>query len=285
MRGMNDHELELTIRRILVALDASLHSMAALEAASELADAMKAELVGIFVEDVNLLRMAGLPFAREFRYLSGADRPLDSASMERELRIQAEQARQTLAGVAGRRQLRWSFRVVRGQVASELLTAAQEADLLVLGRASWTLTRRVRLGTTARAVAAQAPRPVLLLQHGQAICQPVQLVYDGSSAARRALATAAQLAALTGSPLTVMLVTDAPESGQRLHEEVNARLQAQQVKGHSRQLVKPSAEELAQALHTAGGGTLIISADNPLLEGEGLPTLLDAMDCSVVLVR
>jgi hypothetical protein len=30
---------------------------------------------------------------------------------------------------------------------------------------------------------------------------------------------------------------------------------------------------------------LIISAGHPLLEGEGLPTLLEAMDCSVVLVR
>jgi nucleotide-binding universal stress UspA family protein len=282
---MNDHELEPTIRRILVALDASLHSLAALDAASELAGALKAELVGIFVEDVDLLHLAGLPFAREVQYLSGADRPLDSPGMERELRIQAEQARQTLAGVAERRQIQWSFRVVRGQVATELLIAAQEADLLALGRASWAATRRVRLGTTARMVVSQAPHWGFLLQHGHAICQPVQLVYDGSAAAKQALATATQLAALIGGQLTVMLVTDAPESGQRLQEEVEARLQAQQIKGDYRQLIKPSAEELARALHMVGGGTLIISADNPLLEDEGLPTLLDAMDCSVVLVR
>jgi nucleotide-binding universal stress UspA family protein len=282
---MNADELEPTIHRILVALDASLHSQAALEAASELADALKAELVGIFVEDVNLLRLAGLPFAREVGYPSGSKRPLDNPSMERALRIQAEQARLTLAGVAARHQVRWSFRVVRGQVATELLTAAQEADLLALGRASWASTRRVRLGTTARVVVAQAPRLVLLLQHGHAICQPVQLVYDASSGARRALATAARLAALTGGHLMVMLVTDTPESGQRLQEDVDERLQVQQVKGRYRQLINPAAEELAQALHTAGGGTLIISADQPLLEGEGLPTLLDAVDCSVVLVR
>jgi nucleotide-binding universal stress UspA family protein len=113
----------------------------------------------------------------------------------------------------------------------------------------------------------------------------VQLVYDASSGARQALATAVQLAALTGGHLTVMLVMDAPESGPHLQEEVDDRLQVQQVKGHYRQLVDPTAEELAQALRRAGGGTLIISADHPLLEGEGLPTLLDAMDCSVVLVR
>ena len=285
MRGMNDHILEPTIRRILVALDASQHSLAALEAASELASALKAELVGIFVEDVNLLRLAGLPFAREVEYPSGAARPLDSLIMERELRIQAAQVRQTLAGVASRRQIQWSFRVVRGQVATELLTAAQEADLLALGRASWAATRRVRLGATARVVVSQAPHLVLLLQHGHAICQPVQVVYDASSGARRALATAAQLAGLTGGQLTVMLVTDAPDSAQRLQDEVDVRLQAQQVKGRYRHLVNPSAEELAQALRITGGGTLIIGADHPLLEGEGLPTLLDAMDCSVVLVR
>ncbi len=282
---MNERELEPTIRRILVALDASPHSQAALEAASELADALKAELVGIFVEDVNLLHLAGLPFAREVGYPSGVDRPLDSPIMERELRIQAEQARQTLAGIAVRRHIQWSFRVVRGQVASELLIAAQEADLLALGRASWASTRQVRLGATARVVVAQASRPVLLLQHGHAICQPVQLVYDASSGARRALATAAQLAVLTGGHVTVMLVVDAPESGPHLQEEVDERLQVQQVKGRYRQLVNPTAAELAQALRMAGGGTLIISADHPLLEGEGLPTLLDAMDCSVVLVR
>jgi nucleotide-binding universal stress UspA family protein len=285
MRGMNDHLLEPTIRRILVALDASQHSLAALEAASELAGALKAELVGIFVEDVNLLRLAGLPFAREVEYPSGAARRLDSLIMERELRIQAEQVRQALAGVASQRQIQWSFRVVRGQVATELLTAAQEADLLALGRASWATTRRVRLGATARVVVSQAPHLVLLLQHGHAICQPVQVVYDASSGARRALATAAQLAGLTGGQLTVMLVTDAPDSAQRLQEEVDVRLQVQQVKSRYRHLTNPSAEELAQALRITGGGTLIIAADHPLLEAEGLPTLLDAMDCSVVLVR
>jgi nucleotide-binding universal stress UspA family protein len=282
---MNDRELEPTIRRILVALDASLHSRAALEAAFELAEALNAEIVGIFVEDVNLLRLAELPFAREVGYPSGTDRPLDSLSMERELRIQAEQARQTLAGLAVRRQVRWSFRVVRGRVAAELLTAAQEADLLALGRASWASTRLVPLGATARMVVAQASGPVLLLQHGHAICQPVQLVYDGSPAARRALSTAAQLAVFAGGTLNVMVVTDVPESARRLQEELDARLQAQQVKGRYRHLLKPTAEELAQALRMTGGGTLIISADNPLLQGEGLPTLLDAMDCSVVLVR
>ena len=194
-------------------------------------------------------------------------------------------ARQVLAGVAGRRQLRWSFRVVRGQVTAELLTAAQEADMLAIGRASGAMTRHVRLGGTAREVLAQVALPVLLLQHGHTLCHPVQLVYDGSTAAKRALAAATRVASAAGGHLTVIIVAGAADHAQRLQGETEADLQAQQIQGHYRQLINPTAEELAQALQRAGGGTLIIGADNPLLRGEGLPTLLEAIDCSVLLIR
>jgi hypothetical protein len=113
----------------------------------------------------------------------------------------------------------------------------------------------------------------------------VQLVYGASAGARRALATAVQLGALTGGQVIVTLISDSPDSGQHLQAEVDERLQQHQLKGRFRQLINPTAQELAQSLRLAGGGTLIISADHPLLEGEGLPTLLEVMDCSVILVR
>ena len=46
------------IRRILVALDSSPHSMAALETAVELAANLGARIIGLFVEEANLLRAA-----------------------------------------------------------------------------------------------------------------------------------------------------------------------------------------------------------------------------------
>jgi nucleotide-binding universal stress UspA family protein len=282
---MNDRELEPVIRRILVALDASTHSLAALEAASALAETFEAELVGIFVEDINLLRLAGLPFAREVRYQSSLDRPLDSPSLERGLRVQAEQMRQALAGAAERRRLQWSFRVVRGQVAAELLTAAQEADLLALGRASWPSSRRVRLGGTARLVVANASRAVLLLQCGHAVCSPLIAVYDGSAGAQRALITAARLLPATGGHLTVIVVTDTAEAAASLGSEAAELLQGRRVQIHGRHLVNPTAEHLAHAIHIAGGGTLVISAESPLVEAGGLQTVLEAIDCSALLVR
>jgi len=119
------------IRRVIVGLEPAPQSRAVLEAAAELAGSMEAELVGLFVENVNLLHFAGLPFACEVGLISATRRALDVESMERSLRALAREAHQTLAAVAGRTPVRWSFRVVRGSTADELLAAAAEADLVV----------------------------------------------------------------------------------------------------------------------------------------------------------
>lgn len=134
---MSAEELpEQIIRRILVALDASTDSVAALKTAASLAASLQAELVGLFVEDINLLRLAGLPFASEVQRVTGTGRVLDEAGMERDLQLQASQARRALANAAADAEATWTFRVVRGVVTTEILAAALEADLLTLGRAS-----------------------------------------------------------------------------------------------------------------------------------------------------
>ena len=74
------------VRRILVALDASAHSLAAVEAAARLAEKVDAELEGLFVEDVNLIRLARLELAREIDVLSARLRDLESQQLERQLR-------------------------------------------------------------------------------------------------------------------------------------------------------------------------------------------------------
>ena len=121
----------MTPRRIVVGLDAGPRGRATLEAAAQLAARMQAELVGLFVEDIDLLHLAGLPFAREVGYPSAALRQLDVAAMERALRATAQEVRRMLAGVAGRAPLSWSFRVARGAVLAELRAAAAQGDIVV----------------------------------------------------------------------------------------------------------------------------------------------------------
>lgn len=118
-------------RRIVVLLDASAPGRAALEAAAARAAELDAELVAVFVEDADLLHLAGMPFAREIGFPSATRHELEVPAMERKLRQRAEEARLSVAGLARRRPLQWSFQVARGVLTEEILAAAAEADLIV----------------------------------------------------------------------------------------------------------------------------------------------------------
>src|SRR5690554_5302544 len=82
--------------RVLILLDGSRLSLAALEAAAEIASARNAEVLGIFVEEVNLLRTAGYGFAWEVGGSSGLACLLDSVAIEVRMQTLAETAHHSL---------------------------------------------------------------------------------------------------------------------------------------------------------------------------------------------
>ncbi|HZD10049.1 MAG TPA: universal stress protein [Candidatus Binatia bacterium] len=281
----DEQSQELVIRRILVALDTSAHSLAALETAARLASSVHAELVGLFVEDINLLRLAALPFAKEMRWPSSARRVLDEARMERELQIMAAQARRALAMAAEQAEIEWTFRVVRGTVSDEVLNAALEVDLLSLGRASRPLTRRVRLGSTAQAAAARARGSVLLARKGANPELPIVVTYDGSRAGSRALMAAVHMAQSTDSNLIVLVMTDDAEEAPQLAEDASNLLKNRVAHAEYRYLPTEGEERLPEVLKQEACGLVVLGGESHLLEGERLNDLIDDLDCPVLLVR
>jgi hypothetical protein len=124
-----------------VALDASAGNREAARAAAALARALGVELAGLFVEDANLVRLAGLPFARQIPVSGGPARPVEREALEAQLRALAAAARQDLARAASSVQVTWTFEVRRGALPAEVLAAAGEADLLLLGAGLAALAR------------------------------------------------------------------------------------------------------------------------------------------------
>lgn len=118
-------------RRIVVLLDAAAPGQAALEAAAARAAELEAELLAVFVQDVDLLHLAALPFAREIGFPSATRRELDARVMERKLNQIADEARRSIAEIAKRVPLQWSFQVARGTLSAQTLAAAAEADLVI----------------------------------------------------------------------------------------------------------------------------------------------------------
>lgn len=276
---------KLAIRRILVAIDTSAHSLAALEVAARLAASVHAELVGLFVEDENLLRLAALPFANEVRWPFSSRRGLDQARMERELHLMASQARRALALAAEQAETEWTFRVVRGTVSEEVLNAALEADLLTLGRASRPLTRRVRLGSTAQAAAIRSRHLVLLARKNADPELPIVVTYDGSQVAGRVLDAAVQMAQVSDSNLVVLVMADEAEHAPQLAEEASKHLENRVAHAEYRYLPNNGEEKLSTVLQQERGGLIVLGGESERLRGQRLHELLDELDCPVLLVR
>jgi nucleotide-binding universal stress UspA family protein len=279
---MTPLEEEKTIRRILVAVDASPHSLTALRAAVELAERFGAELTGVFVEDINLIRLAELPFAREVRVYSSVQ-PLDAQYLEQELRTLARRARQALAQSARRANLRTSFLVRRGVVSSELLKAALEADLVILGKAGW--SHRRRMGSTTRILVAQSPSSTLILQHGSRLGMVIGVIYDGSEIAQKALKTATGLLQGTNGFLTVIVLADEIETARLRQSRVTRWLRERGMTASFRWLVGGEGQMLVSLLKSVNFGGLILPVG---LESAPTPTInkiLDEMNVPVLLVR
>ena len=282
---MSDPDPEAEIKRILVAIDASPDSLAALEAAAEMAARLEAELLGLFVEDINLIRLGELPIAREIGYPSAIRRESGELGIERSLRAVAARAREALASTAERMKLRWSFRVERGPVTSVLLEAAPAADLIVVGRISRSTGSRARLGSTARALVTQTPSSLFVIHPRSPSNHPVLVVYDGSPASRRALEFAAHLEQPARDGLIVLVLADEPQAVQRLEREAGERLKEHGVVPAYRRMARVSASDLVRMAKRDRAGALVLSGVNRLAEGPKVAELVDQLDCTVFLVR
>jgi len=278
---MSKREGGLQIRRILVALDSSRHSLAAMEAAAELAAHTEAELLGLFVEDINLLRLARLPFVSQVSSTSMAEESVDSTRMGRELRAQAEQARRALEAVAGRARVPWSFRVARGEVATEVLAAAEEADLLTLGKRGLALNGR-RLGSTACAALTNVRRSVLLSQHGFPLLQTLLVVYDGSEGSRQALDVALRLARAGGRRLIALRVSEAATADD-IQNEAASVMGSKGPPVRCQGPYSANAISLSHALRREAEGLLVLS-DAGLLSRDEIQKLLQQIRNPVLLI-
>lgn len=270
------------IRRILVALDDSPHSQAALEAAANLAAQLEAELIGVFVEDVNLLRLAQLPFAQEVRQFTATVEKLELHNLRRHLRLQAAQAQENLERIARSLSLTCTFRVAHGPVPAEVLAAALEADLLALGRVSH--AGHSRLGSTARTAVSQTRRTVLLMRPGYFLNQPILVIFDGSPGAERALEVATYLAQRNGR-LQILLWADTPQQATQYEETIRQTLQDREVRLQFRHLTHPDPTNLAYVLKLSGMGLMVLSDIGSHLPAATIQTLLDELDHPILLVR
>ncbi len=244
---------DTTARTILLALESGADVMA-LEAAAELAVLLRGTLQGVFVENVELLRLAQLPFAREISLSSNTVRQLQSKQLERELRAQAEQARGLLERQARRHSLQWSFRVERGAV---IAAVAGNLDIAVVGRPQ--LQRRQSAVTDG----------------GGTVLVP----YNGSPGSRHALELATTMTT-DGAGLLVLLAADQ----RQLHNET-ATFLARHARHAQMLTVADFTPRQLLAIGRQYRCRLLLLGTDLSLPPVQLQQLLESSRCPVALVR
>ncbi len=283
---MTETNNEHSIRRILVALDSSPSSVAALETAAELAADFKAKLEGIFIEDIDLLRVAQLTITQEVGLFSATSRRLEIQTVKRQLRGQAAKAEQLLKRAARQTGAAWSFRVGQGNIATELLAAAAGSDMVILGKVGWSPLRRKRLGSTSRALLSEGSKLTLILPHGVPLRPPALVVYNGSVVAQRALHLAARLMAPLDGKLTILLLAEAADTAQRLRNQATAWLEERGLTPHYLWREGMTIQDLARLIERERSHFLLLPGDSLLLEKRReLFRMLDEVECPVLLVR
>ncbi len=261
---MKDPIASLKTKRILVALDSSACGQAALQAAVLLATSIRAELEGLFVEDEDLVRLAGLPFAREIDVTSASTRPLQVADMERELRAVSEKTEKAFARALQQLDLAWKFRTIRGAIVRASLDAAGDADMLVIGQH----------GRSSRGIAADYLARTTARRDG------VVAVFDGSNSAFRAIELGQTLARANSTALTVLVLSS---EGEEDAAKCAVWLQQHSIHAEIDRSLSATDDALIQYVRKFTPGLLLINRDSRYLNESNVCEIINQFDCPLIL--
>jgi nucleotide-binding universal stress UspA family protein len=109
------------------------------------------------------------------------------------------------------------------------------------------------------------------------------VTYDGTPTAEKALTMAIHLARRQEGELIVLIVAHVTDAALRLQARVSGLLREQGLTARYRRLLDADRATLTLQVRSEGCGVLILSGT--LLSHEAIQTLLDEVDCPVMLIR
>lgn len=119
------------LQRVVIALRSHSEAISAVNAATVLAQALEAELFGLFVEEETALSSSALPFAQVVRS-ARKSRDLSPENMLAAFEHDAVACRRLISSRASRASLSWNFSRVRGETYRVAGDTAKREDILLL---------------------------------------------------------------------------------------------------------------------------------------------------------
>jgi nucleotide-binding universal stress UspA family protein len=273
---------------ILVPVDSSPHSRAALEHAVELGKAYRARLTGLYVLDVRYLEMPPyLDYSFTFEAIPPSIAPLDILE---KFRVKSERLLNDFHEVVERAGLSAEVRTEEGVPSHSIVETGAAHDLIVMGKrgehAKW---GGDLLGSTAENVVRRSATPVFLVDSEHRPLRKMLVLFDGSYPANRALKLAADLSARTAAKLKILTVDDDAARGTALQQEAKSYLEPLRLGAIYDLLSGRAAKTIASALEDEPVDAVILgmrghSALHDLILGSTAEHLMRSVQVPVLLV-
>ena len=190
---VNKANQTICVDRILVSLDSSRHSFAALQAAIQLAHHFDATIHGVFVEDITLLGLAKMPFRQEVGEYSAIVRKFSSDDMSRGILVQSRWVIKTFKKLINQTDLQGDFTVITGKVSEIIANETENYDLLVMGKSGTNTMQKGRLGSTTRALIREQKIPILIVEEGNHLGFPTIVLFENTNQGMISLETSKSL--------------------------------------------------------------------------------------------
>lgn len=284
----------LILNRVMLALDASPLSSMAIMQSVDLASRLLAELVVVCVEDINLIQLARSPFARTISSFSKGAKPLDKEAIGRMIRLQVEEAKETLALAVGNKPIKNSLLVRQGKVEKEVVEASKDTDLLIIGCSSgWGAPDKLRseqenkpnaeISQRGHYILEHSESPVLVLRSSIGEDIPLIVPFDGSINSEKALNAAADFVSRISEEkqvlentadvktrVAVLLISQSPEEAMQLREKATQILDSDNISGSYTAVPKTADIEtmtrtLIRTINNFSGGVIVLEKESLLL--------------------
>ena len=211
------------IKTVLIPLDGSEHSEAALDYALWIADKFDGTLFGQHIIDT--ISIEGT-FFHDISGSLGFEPYLDFSTKMRE--ILEERGKAILDDFTQRcekRQIKHQNFLDVGLIANEICERSKIADLVVIGHRGVNEEFSTGLlGTTAESITRKCPRPVFVSTRKFTTVQNPLLAYDGSQRASSAMESAAEFCSVLHLPLTVLTIAKEEKTAENMQQQAKSYL-------------------------------------------------------------
>lgn len=201
------------IKNILLALDGSEHSQAALRYTLWLAERFRSQISGLHVIDI--VSVEG-PFFQDLSGAFGFEPYLDVTGKVRQaLHDRGQFILEEFAATCREQSIPCETNLVTGIVANEICERARTMDLVIIGhRGVNEQFSTGLLGGAAESITRKSPRPVFMTpMQFHPMSKPL-LAYDGSPRASTVMHSAAEFCSALNLPLAVLTVTNREKGGE-----------------------------------------------------------------------